>query len=460
MAMSVDQVIADVAEDVGALAVHIADVSGDVQQVSLLVRGQASDVGDLRVASGMIADLARSINQRATVSQDIGATAAGQVAQADKEVGSALTAIDQMRETVGCIEAKMPDLMEAMRRIGKVAGTIERIAKQTNMLALNATIEAARAGEAGRGFAVVASEVKALARQTSEATADINATLRILTQEVQGLLTDASRAGTVAQAAGQSAGMMRSLMSSMATAVGDVNEAARGIASEIHTVTDQCEKLNETVGGLATDAEGASRSLDQAAGRSQKVLDLSEQVMRRTSMAGVTTVDSKFIDAAVAAAKAIEAVFAASIAAGQISVDALFDKTLVPIPGTDPQQFQTRYIDYLDRVLPPIHDPVMGLDERMVWCATTDHNLLIPTHNAQFRQPHGADPVWNAAHGRNRRVYSDKTAKAAVSHTEPFLLQTYRRDMGGGRFALMKDVSAPISVAGRRWGGLRVCYRI
>jgi methyl-accepting chemotaxis protein len=46
-----------------------------------------------------------------------------------------------------------------------------------------------------------------------------------------------------------------------------------------------------------------------------------------------------------------------------------------------------------------------------------------------------------------------------LSNTQPFLLQTYRRDLGGGKFTLMKDVSAPIMVQGRRWGGLRVCYR-
>jgi methyl-accepting chemotaxis protein len=32
--------------------------------------------------------------------------------------------------------------------------------------------------------------------------------------------------------------------------------------------------------------------------------------------------------------------------------------------------------------------------------------------------------------------------------------------MGGGKFALMKDVSAPICVKGRHWGGLRVAYRL
>jgi methyl-accepting chemotaxis protein len=40
------------------------------------------------------------------------------------------------------------------------------------------------------------------------------------------------------------------------------------------------------------------------------------------------------------------------------------------------------------------------------------------------------------------------------------LLQTYRRDMGGGQFVLMKDASAPVFVAGRHWGGVRVGYRV
>jgi methyl-accepting chemotaxis protein len=28
--------------------------------------------------------------------------------------------------------------------------------------------------------------------------------------------------------------------------------------------------------------------------------------------------------------------------------------------------------------------------------------------------------------------------------------------MGGGQFALMKDISAPIHVRGRHWGGFRI----
>ncbi len=67
----------------------------------------------------------------------------------------------------------MQSLVDAAARIGDVVSLIGDIASRTNLLALNATIEAARAGEAGKGFAVVAGEVKALAAQTSKATAEI-----------------------------------------------------------------------------------------------------------------------------------------------------------------------------------------------------------------------------------------------------------------------------------------------
>jgi methyl-accepting chemotaxis protein len=32
--------------------------------------------------------------------------------------------------------------------------------------------------------------------------------------------------------------------------------------------------------------------------------------------------------------------------------------------------------------------------------------------------------------------------------------------MGGGKFAMMKDVSAPIFVAGKHWGGVRLAYKV
>jgi methyl-accepting chemotaxis protein len=76
-------------------------------------------------------------------------------------------------------------LDESSRIIGKVVEVIQELADQTNLLALNATIESARAGEAGRGFAVVASAVKELAKQTGNATKDIDSTVGEIQRNIQ-----------------------------------------------------------------------------------------------------------------------------------------------------------------------------------------------------------------------------------------------------------------------------------
>lgn len=120
----------------------------------------------------------------------------------------------------------------------------------------------------------------------------------------------------------------------------------------------------------------------------------------------------------------------------------------------------TRFTEFTDRVLPAIQEPLLAFDERVAFCAAIDLRGYIPTHNLKFSQPQGDDPVWNAAHSRNRRIFDDRTGLGAGSHTKPFLLQTYRRDMGGGQFVMMKDASAPIFVNGRHWGGFRMGYRI
>ena len=70
----------------------------------------------------------------------------------------------------------------------------------------------------------------------------------------------------------------------------------------------------------------------------------------------------------------------------------LFDERYREIPGTDPKQYLTDYVAFTDRILPPIQDPI----------------------------------------------------------------QTYRRDMGGGNFVLMKDLSRP------SWstGGAKSAFRM
>ena len=62
---------------------------------------------------------------------------------------------------------------------------------------------------------------------------------------------------------------------------------------------------------------------------------------------------------------------------------------------------------------------------------------------------------YDNAGNRTKRIFSDPVGKRCGSHEQPFLLQTYRRDTG----EVLHDISAPIYVKGRHWGGFRIGYK-
>ena len=158
-------------------------------------------------------------------------------------------------------------------------------------------------------------------------------------------------------------------------------------------------------------------------------------------------------------ARQISAAFEAAIERGDINLDQLMDENYREIPGTNPKQYLTDYVALTDRILPPIQDPIQKIDPRIVFCVAWANGGYLPTHNPNYRLPQGPDPVWNNANCRNKRLFSDRAVKKVAANTKPFLLQTYRRDMGGGNFVLMKDLSSPIHVRGRRWGAFRMGFR-
>ena len=171
------------------------------------------------------------------------------------------------------------------------------------------------------------------------------------------------------------------------------------------------------------------------------------------------TSDAPLIRVVVETAKRISAEFEAAIDRGEITADQLMDEKYREISGTDPKQYLTDYVAFTDRVLPSIQDTIQKSDPRIVFCVAWAKGGYLPTHNPNYRLPQGADPVWNNANCRNRRLFSDRAVKKVAANTKPFLLQTYRRDMGGGNFVLMKDLSSPIVIRGRHWGAFRMGFR-
>ena len=146
---------------------------------------------------------------------------------------------------------------------------------------------------------------------------------------------------------------------------------------------------------------------------------------------------------------------------GEISSELLFDDdNYNGIPGTNPAQFRTASLDFLERTLPAILEPAMAADPNVVFCIAVDHNGYAPVHNRDYSQEQGADSVWNEAHCRNRRIFDDGVGLAAARNAREFLVQTYPREMGNGKIHLVKDISTPLMVRGKPSGYLRLGVKV
>jgi methyl-accepting chemotaxis protein len=201
------------------------------------------------------------------------------------------------------------------------------------------------------------------------------------------------------------------------------------------------------------------RSLDAAVKRSETLLDVSERLIELVAESGVTTEDTPCIDAVMAAAREIGGLLEQAVASGAIGLDQLFDEAYQPMPNTNPQQHTTRFTALADKLFPAVQERLLTLNKKIVFCIAVDRNGYVATHNRQYNNPQRGQLAWDTANSRYRRIFNDRTGLASARNQRPFLLQTYRRDMGGGQFIVMKEAAAPITVGGRHWGGLRLAFK-
>jgi methyl-accepting chemotaxis protein len=455
-----ERLIEEIADRIGGLGVELADVAGNVQDVAARVSHQAERFGHLQTTARTMVAANHDIATASQAVQSATSAAVGDIVQSRGVVEAAVQHIAELVDSVERIEQRLGSVGEALSQVAKVSVAIEAIAKQTNLLALNATIEAARAGSAGRGFAVVASEVKSLAEATRQATQQIGDTLRGLDSQVKSLLGESGQASSRAKTAGEGAQRIGGIIVRVQDGFTSVGQEIDGVAKAATSNLAHCDTVIGELAELAKGVDQSSVELKQADSRIAKLLDHSEALIGLIAESGVQTTDAPLIRTAVETAKQISSVFEAAIDRGEITLADLMDESYREIPGTNPKQYMTRYVEFTDRVLPAIQDPIQGSDPRIVFCVAWARGGYLPTHNPNYRKPQGPDPVWNNAHCRNRRLFEDRAVKkVAAASNQPFLLQTYRRDMGGGQFVLMKDLSAPIFVKGRHWGAFRIGFR-
>lgn len=335
---------------------------------------------------------------------------------------------------------------------------IASIANQVNTLAINAKIEAARAGDAGRGFAVVAEAINELSQKTRDAAIQISSNIESLTEWIGSL---GQEAGTIAEEASEvleNAGGTDSALGRMESSITSANEQAKRIAEQAERVDGAIAGFKPALEGIEHAVSSTTQGIEQTHERVLRLIDTSETIVQSTALLSDTSVDAPFIREVRKLAKMVTLKLEDALEKNTISMAQLFDQNYQTIPGTNPEQFITKSTALMDQIMPPIQEPALQIDSRIVFCAAVDTNGYLPSHNKKFSHPPTDDTVWNTANCRNRRIFDDRVGLKAGRNTATFLLQVYRRDMGGGQFKMMKDLSAPIFVQGRHWGGLRLAY--
>ncbi|MFN3953570.1 MAG: methyl-accepting chemotaxis protein [Pararhodobacter sp.] len=438
----------------------VAEVSSELDQVSARIEREGKAIADLHDGAEALSQVNDEVNEAARQAGETGELERKRIATGLNDVSRVMAGVGGLADSAESVGEQVSQLNTALELVSRAAAEISAIARMTNLLAVNATIEASRSGEAGRGFKIIAQEVKSLSQRTTETTEQIGRTLDQLNTQTAG----------VTEAADTMLERMRRLRDDGS----GVSQTLSVISGAMDSVIEQQQRICEAIAansatiagmqdGIAMLDEGATRTkqvVSTVEGQVEKLFASSQNLMGACVSLDVETDDSPFVRAVQQAAAEIAARFEQELDSGQIGESDLFDRNYQPIPGTDPQQLMTRCVPITDRLLPPVQEPALKLSDKVVFCAAVDANGFLPTHNLKFSQPQRpAESDWNTANCRNRRIFADRTGLAAARNRAPFLLQVYRRDMGGGVFALMKDVSAPIFVRGKHWGGLRLAYR-
>ena len=438
-------------EEIAKVANLINEIAGQTNLLALNATIEAARAGEAGKGFAVVASEVKALaNQTARATEDI----ARQIDQLKQAVGGSVTAIqtvisviEEIDEAAAATAAAVEEQSAANAEIGRSATNSAGGASQVSVSVLHIRDQA-------DGITGIATDVSRRMAETQTAVADLKRRLVIaLRQSVAGdrrmsdripceqpvtlvlagdrrnaTMLDLSLEGMLVDGTGLPPLAEQMRLTVSLRDVGDLPAVVAGISDlGLHLAFDEL-------------SDGQADRL----GRAYRAMVEADSDVIRTAQ-----------DTAAALSKALEN----AISSGSIGEEALFSTDLAPIAGSDPEQALAPFTELADRLFPAIQEPVLASNPRFQFCVAANSVGYVPTHNSRYSEPQRpGDAAWNTAHCRNRRVFADRSGLAAARNTRPFLLQAYRRDMGGGRMVRLKEVDAPIVVRGRHWGNVRLAY--
>jgi methyl-accepting chemotaxis protein len=246
--------VSNTAKELRAAAQALSNLSSDTTHQSNVVAAASEEAAaNVRTVAAAAEQLSSSIRE-----------VTRQVSEAANMAGKAV-------HEAGATTSEVSHLSIGAQKIGAIVDLIKDIASKTNLLALNATIEAARAGEAGRGFAVVATEVKALAEQTSKATAEITA-------QIAGVQTATDHAANSILGIGTTIDNINHIATQIAASVGEQGAATEEIARNVDQAAQGTAEVTRNISGVSKAAETSNTSASQVLSSADRLARQSDEL--------------------------------------------------------------------------------------------------------------------------------------------------------------------------------------
>lgn len=434
-------------------AIAAAEVSFSADNLRTKLDVQVHEIARIADNSESMTETVQQSADQASQAAELAKHAKDTCESGQQSLEKAQLKIDQLNEQSAETLRLIEQLNEKSNQIQSVTKVIEEIAEQTNLLALNAAIEAARAGDHGRGFAVVADEVRQLAARTAGATGEVETIVDEIQVETRQVV---SRITTLSTNVEESSG----IMSAVSEQLGGISTQSAAVEEQISTIAqgaalnqDNLEMISSSIQKIHSEIISSDEEVRELANQASSLMEVAEISSAVLAEHTEANYHKDFYKTARDCADRIGELFENEVRSGSLSEADLFDRDYQAIDGTNPQKYSTRYDQFTDHSLPNIQEGALG-QEGIVYAIVTDPNGYVPTHNNQFAHPPTGEYKTDLVKSRSKRLFNDRTGARCGCHTERMLLQTYKRDTG----EIMHDMSVPIYVNGRHWGGFRVGY--
>src|SRR5262245_42597291 len=119
------EIMGEVAARAGTLGVEIADIAGQVDEVSQQAKRQADTFGSLGSAAEAVDESAKRIATAARSAREAAELAKREMGESRQALGQSLAAIGILIDAVDVIVRQAGALDQALQRVAKVAGGIE-----------------------------------------------------------------------------------------------------------------------------------------------------------------------------------------------------------------------------------------------------------------------------------------------------------------------------------------------